>query len=536
MKIVKTLALMAGLSTFFALPAYADGLIDQVNGITFDNKGHPYRFNGLQIDREGKVVKLLSKNDKRPSSPDFYLNGQNKTLIPGFVEAHSHVMALGEQALELDLSDSHSLAEAQEKLKKFADEHPSARWILGSGWNEQIWHSPTMPQASDIDKIVNDRPVWLLRSDGDIGWANSLALEKAQIKPAQNADKSSPIGILTGDFITRMKQAIPPLQPVDRDAAFLKAQKIFLERGITTVTDMGSSVDDWNIMRRMGDMGRLRLRIKSYAQGLEPLLSIAGKYPTALLYNGHLSMSGVTFSIDGNIVSRHAWLKQAYADSNQQGSDNLNDAKLRNLMSRAAMDGFQVAVQASGDAANNQLLNAIDELSESYKGDRRWRMEDASLIDSEDFKRLSKYDLVVSMQPSSYFTDKSVIEQRIGANRLSEIEAWDTLIDHSVPVTFGAIAASPFETMADILDRQDSHPDQKDKKINRESLFAYYTIQPAYASFSEKQVGRLMAGYYADFIFVDRDPLTVDNNALRQTKILETWVGGRQAWSQNSNK
>ncbi|MFT8736452.1 MAG: amidohydrolase family protein [Zymomonas mobilis] len=533
MKIVKTLAFIAGLTAFTALPAYADGLIDQVNGITFDNKGHPYRFNALLIGRDGKVTKLLNKNDKRPASPDFYLNGQNKTLIPGFVDAHSHIMASGEDALQLDLSDTHSLAEAQEKLKQFASDHPTARWILGSGWNEQRWHSATMPQASDIDKIVNDRPVWLLRSDGYIGLANSLALEKAQIKPAQNPDKTASIGIITGEAIDRLKQAIPPLQPIERDAAFLTIQKILLSRGITSATDMGTSVDDWNVMRRMGDLGRLRLRIKSYAQGIEPLLSIAGKYPTSLLYDGHLSMSGVTFTIDGNIVSRHAWLKQAYSDnSSQQGSDTLNDTKLRNLMSRAAMDGFQVAVQASGDAASNQLLNAIDELSQSYKGDRRWRIENASLIDNGDLKRLSQYDLVVSMQPASYFTDKAVIEQRIGANRLPEIEAWDDLLDHSVQVTFGGISASPFETIADILDRQDSL-DKKDKKLNRENVFSYYMIQPAYAAFAEKQIGRLMPGYYADFLFLDRDPLTVDNNALRQTKILESWVGGRQAWSHN---
>ncbi|AEI36956.1 MAG: amidohydrolase [Zymomonas mobilis subsp. pomaceae] len=549
MKIVKTLAFVASISAFYAFPLKADGLIDHINGITLDTKGNLHRFTSLLIGRDGKVVKLLNKNDKKPSDVDFYLNGKDQTLIPGFVDGHTHVMALGERGIALDLSDTESLQQAQDKMRHFAEEHPTARWILGGGWNEEKWHLGRQPQASDIDKAINDRPVWLLRSDGHVGLANSLALDAAHITNQTAAlIKEGHVGyttnhrlsgLLTDQAMTLVARVIPPLQPVDRDAAFTKAQQIFFSRGITTATDMGTSIDDWNVMRRMGDLGHLRLRIRAYADGLDPLLSIAGKYPTLQLYNGRLSMGGVNFSMDGSVASYGAWLKQDYADTvGRHGIDTVNDAKLRNLMSRAAMDGFQVAVHAAGDAANDQLLNAIDELSQSYTGDRRWRVEDATVIDIAEINRYSKYDLVVSMQPANYFSDKTTISTRLGTSRMQNgsVEAWKNLADHDVHLAFGedfpATETTPFMTIADILNRHDDKG-SPEQPLKKEAAFSAYSIDAAYAAFSEKQIGQLMPGYYADFILIDRDPFVVDTESLRHTRILETWVAGQQVWSQD---
>src|SRR5690606_12008259 len=125
---------------------------------------------------------------------------------------------------------------------------------------------------------------------------------------------------------------------------------------------------DWSVMRRMGDMGRLRVRIISYARGIEPLIAIAGTGPTPWLYDGRLRMVGVKLYADGALGSRGAWLKADYADApGQKGLGFLDDAKLKNLMSRAAMDHFQVAIHAIGDAANAQALDAVEELAETYK-------------------------------------------------------------------------------------------------------------------------------------------------------------------------
>src|SRR5690606_29335241 len=151
----------------------------------------------------------------------------------------------------------------------------------------------------------------------------------------------------------------------------------------------------------------------SYAGGIPTLLAVAGTGPTPWLYDGRLRMIGVKLYSDGALGSRGAWLKAPYADApGQKGLQFLDDAKLRNLMSRAAMDGFQTAVPALGDAANAQLLGAIDELAATYKGDRRWRIEHAQIVDPADLPRFAKNGIIASMQPVHQTSDRLMAEAR----------------------------------------------------------------------------------------------------------------------------
>ena len=198
-----------------------------------------------------------------------------------------------------------------------------------------------------------------------------------------------------------IRKVVPQPAPLDRDDAFRKAQEALLSVGITATCDMDTMPDDWNVWRRAGDARALRVRIVSYGHGVETALSIAGTGPTPWLYDNHLRMVGVKLFADGALGSRGAWLKQPYADMpSTRGTSLLDDTRLKNLMSRAAMDNFQVAVHAIGDAANAQVLDAIDELSDTYKGDRRWRIEHAQIVSPADLPRFAQHGIVASMQPT----------------------------------------------------------------------------------------------------------------------------------------
>jgi predicted amidohydrolase YtcJ len=314
-----------------------------------------------------------------------------------------------------------------------------------------------------------------------------------------------------------------------------------LADGITATADMGTSIEDWETMRRLGDGGGLRVRIVSYAHGIDALLATAGPAPTRWLYDGHLRMVGVKLYADGALGSRGAWLKQPYADKpDTRGLQFLDDAKLKNLMTRAAMDGFQVAVHAIGDAANAQVLSAIDDLSAAYgDGDYRWRIEHAQIVDVADLPRFARHGTIASMQPSHATSDHIMAVARLGPNRLGGAYAWKTMLDNHVPLAFGSDYPvedpNPFPGLADAVTREDASGDPPggflpEQKLTITQAMAAFTTGAAFASKAEDKIGSLEPGHYADFILVDRDPFRVDGKALRETRVLETWIGGARVW------
>lgn len=529
-------------------PPNEGGLIDNVNGYTMDGAGRLQRFTAILIDKQGRVAKLLGSGDKRPEWLDFRLDGKGRTLLPGLIDAHGHVMQLGLHAMQLDLSDTRSLEEAKAKLADYAARNPTLHWIIGSGWNQERWGLGRFPTAADIDSVVSDKPVWLERIDGHAGLANSAAIAEAGVTGATavpaggRVEKAGgrPTGLFVDGAMGLVRRVIPPALPIERDAALAKAQDILLRFGITATCDMGTSTEDWLTYRRAADLGRLKLRIVSYALGIEPMLAVAGTGPTPWLYDGRLRMVGVKLFADGALGSRGAWLKAPYADApGERGLQFLDDAQLRNLMSRGAMDNFQVAIHAIGDAANRQVLDAIDEMVDTYKGDRRWRIEHAQIVDPADIPRFGKNGIVASMQPVHETSDRLMAEARLGPGRLTGAYAWRSMLDAGAHLAFGSDypveSPDPFAGLAAAISRQgpDGQPEggwMPEQRLSLPEAFAAFTTGAAYAGFAEDRIGSLQPGHMADFILLDRDIFAASPADIRATQVLETWIGGKRAW------
>jgi hypothetical protein len=539
------------LALLVAAPALADTLVDNVNGYTMRIDGRLHRFDGMVIDDQGRVKQLLTARDRRPQRPRYRVDGRGRTLLPGLIDAHGHIMGLGMKALQLDLSDTRSLEEAQRRIAEYAAANPSPRWIVGRGWNQERWGLGRYPTAAELDSVVGDRPVWLGRVDGHAGWANSAAMREAGITAETQAPEGGriertgrqPSGIFVDAAMALIERAVPAPLPRTLDLALERAQRLLLSNGLTSVADMGTSVEDWMVMRRAGDIGRLNVRILSYASGIEAMLAIAGSAPTPWLYGNRLRLVGVKLYLDGALGSRGAWLKRPYLDApGQRGLPRTSDTVLKNLMSRAAMDGFQVAVHAIGDAANAELLGAIEELAETYKGDRRWRIEHAQVVDPADLPRFARYGIIASMQPVHQASDWRMAEARMGRERLSGSYAWATMLRLDVPLAFGSDfpveSPNPFHGLAVAVSRQD--PDGQppggwfpEQRLTLEQAFDAFTRRAAFGAFAEERIGTLEPGRMADFIFIDRDIFrTSDPREIRETRVIETWLGGTQVWAQ----
>ena len=525
-------------------PALADTLISNVNGIQVGTDGKIQRFRALTIADDGKVRQVIEHPELvRLANITRTVDGGGRTLLPGLIDAHGHVMELGFTALRLDLTGTRSLADLQQRLKAFADANPGYGWIVGRGWNQESWSDKSFPTAADLDAVVIDRPVWLTRVDGHAAVANSAAMRTAGVTSATQAPVGGQIdnGMFVDNAMSLVADKIPKPNDADRDRALAEAQGLMLANGLTAAADMGTSVEDWDAMRRLGEAGRLDVRIIGYSNGLEPIKAITGNAPSTWLYGDRLRMVGVKLYADGALGSRGAWLKRPYADQpDTRGLRFLSDPELMLQAGQAASGGAQVAIHAIGDAANYQVIGTFEQLRTSHPGDRRWRIEHVQVIDPDDIPRLAKAGIIASMQPVHQTSDRLMAETRLDPTRLEGAYAWRTIQRSGALLALGSDfpveSPNPFAGLAAAVSRQDPQGQppggwRSEERVSFGTALAGFTRNAAYAGFAEDRIGGLEAGKWADFILIDRDPTKVDAQALAATQVLETWVAGKKVWT-----
>jgi predicted amidohydrolase YtcJ len=534
-------------AVLLAAPASADTLITNVNGIQVGADGKLQHFGALLIDDNGRVRSVGKTAAPKQFRHDRLIDGKGRTLLPGFVDAHGHVMDLGFAALHLDLTGTSSLADLQQRLREYAAAHPNDRWLIGFGWNQESWPDKKFPTAADLDAVVADRPVLLERVDSHAVLANSAAMRAAGITPSTPA----PVGgnIINGLFVDTARElidkAVPAPTDTQRDEAFEKAQEILLGSGVTGAGSMSTTVDDWNTFRRAGDAGRMQVRLMVYLlddflpAGVDPFATVPK--PTGWLYGGHLRALGVKFFADGALGSRGAWLKRPYADKPDSTGNRLHsDAELRATEDAAAARGFQIATHAIGDAANAQAIANYEWLNGKYGPNRRWRIEHAQIVDCADLPRIGRAHIIASMQPTHQTSDRLMAEKRLDPARLKCAYAWQSMLRTGAKLAFGTDfpveSPNPFPGLSAAISRQDISGQPPGgwypaERLSLEQALSAYTRGAAYAGFAEDRIGSLEPGKWADFVIVDRDPTKVSPQELARTQVLETWVGGKKVFA-----
>jgi predicted amidohydrolase YtcJ len=401
-----------------------------------------------------------------------------------------------------------------------------------------LWTERRFPTAADLDAVVGDRPVWLGRVDGHAGVANSAAMKAAGITAATRSPAGGRIenGLFVDSAMALVEGKIPPPTPAQYDAALAKAQSLMLSVGLTAAADMGTSKEDWAAMNRAGRAGTLKVRVLSYAGGIE---AIPDK-PSWWLFDDRLSAVGVKLYADGALGSRGAWLKRPYADKpGTRGLRFLTNAELYKQADTAAARGNQVAIHAIGDAANEQVISVFERLTKTWGPRRRWRIEHVQVVDPADIPRIAKAGIIASMQPTHQTSDDNMAGARLGEARLAGAYAWRTIERSGARLAFGSDfpveSPNPFPGLAAAVSRADPQglpPGgwRPHEKVSFETALTGFTRGAAYAGFADSRIGALEPGKWADFILVDRDPTKVDAQSLARTQVFETWIAGRKVW------
>ena len=545
-KIYKKLCLGVAL-VIGATPVYADTLlIKNVNGYTLDESGELVTFKALAVD-DGKISGL---NPDTTVQYDRTVDGSGKTLLPGMIDAHGHLLGLGSNLLEVDLRDTDSVQQAVSKVAEYALANSAGEWITGRGWNQELWSDRAYPRASDLDSKIDDRPVWLTRVDGHAGWANSRALKIAGIDKNTQSPKGgqivkdaqgNPTGVLIDNAMGLLEKHIPATGSKQLSAQLDAAGEHLLANGVTAMHDAGipHSVYDFYLRRAVEST----LPVRIYA-----MISATDSQLTTMLDNGpirdaadYLFINSVKAYGDGALGSRGAALLKPYSDApHQKGLMVTQPEDFPDLFNQVITAGFQLNFHAIGDRANRLALDQFEATFDEHGGQSlRNRIEHAQVVAPSDLARFSSLQILPSMQPTHATSDKNMAEDRIGKARMEGAYAWQTLLKSGIAVPLGSDfpveLANPFYGIHAAVTRQDRDNNPVKGWYAHEALsikqaFKGFTLDAAYAAHMEDSLGTLTPGKWADFIIVDQDIFSVEPEALWKTSVEQTWVAGEKVF------
>ena len=541
---LKTLALALLLAT----PALADTAYVNANGYTLGDDGTLRRFATLVVDNAGKVKATLPAGASAPRGKKVDLKG--RTLLPGLIDAHGHVMSLGERALAVDLSETISLAAAQAAVKA----NPGARssgsaWIRGGGWNQERWGLGRFPTAAELDSVTGNRPAILRRVDGHAVWVNSAAIKLAGITAAtpdpaggriERDAAGNPNGVLVDAAMKLVAAVVPPLSPAENDAALVKSLAIMASTGLTGAHDAGIDRPTWDRYRRFAARGKLTARLYAMAYGPDNRDAIAPDGPIGWRDGDRLAMMAMKLQADGALGSRGAWMVDDYSDApGNKGLPFFDEGNLRRIILAASAKGFQANVHAIGDAANGAVLSAFAAIPVNQRSALRHRDEHAQILNTGDLPRFARLGIIASIQPTHATSDKGMAEARVGEARLAGGYAWKSLIDSGARIAAGSDfpvePPNPFYGLHAAVTRQsrDGQPLQGWRMAEAMTLtqaFAAFTTGAAWAGHAEGKVGTLTPGKWADFIIIEQDPFTIAPGDLWKVTIDETWLAGQRVF------
>lgn len=530
----------------------AEILIENINGYTLDSTGKLVRFQAMLI-ADGKVVATGSGAEltARASKVMSVVDGGNRTLLPGLIDAHGHVMGLGTNILQANLVGTPTLEAALNAVKSYAQANPSSKWVLGRGWNQVIWNLGRFPTAKELDSVISDRPALLERVDGHATWANSAAMKLAGIDkntedPVGGHIERDADGNATGVFIDNASSLLYSKVPQPTKQELSKALDGALEEmaivGLTGVGDAGIDRGTYMLFKRYADEGKLTARLYAMIGGTgADFDAISTDGPLIAYGNDFLTVRSVKLYADGALGSRGAALHAPYAD--QPGNSGLlfhTPEALTAMIAKAVAKGYQVNVHAIGDKANTEVLDGFAAVYRQQGGQNlRHRIEHAQVLTLSDIPRFVPLNLIASMQPTHATSDMNMAEDRVGAERLRGAYAWRSFLKQGTRLAGGSDfpveSANPFFGLHAAVTRQDHNGKplggwQPEQALNITEALRAFTLDAAYAAHAEKTQGTLEPGKWADFILVDRDIFTVAPEKIWSTQVLETWVGGKRVY------
>lgn len=489
---------------------------------------------------------------------------KGKTMTPGFIEGHGHIMGVGYNELELDLAQIKSFDELIEKVEQAVLKAAPGEWILGRGWHQDKWEvKPDMmvkgfPVHQKLSEISPDNPVFLRHASGHAGFANAKAMELAGVnqlaieKYAKEEGEGgevirdqmgNPTGLFNERAMYLIDKHIPDNTPESDQQALDLAIKACLKNGITSFQDAGATRERIDLFHKFKNEGKLGVRLYVMITGMDRDLVYEWfrKGPEIDSVAGLLTIRSIKLNCDGALGSRGAWLLQPYTDRPDfSGMATLSMDTVMKTSVEALAHGFQVCSHAIGDRANREILDRYEisfRENVDKAADHRFRIEHAQHIDPIDIQRFGKLGVIAAMQAIHMSSDRPWAIERLGEKRIKEgAYMWRSLLDSGTKIVNGTDAPveplNPIPSFYASITRKtlQGKPEggyEPEQKMTRQQALRSYTLDAAYGAFEEKLKGSIEAGKLADFTVFSHDIMKIPEDQILGTEILMTIIGGK---------
>lgn len=500
----------------------------------------------------GRIAALLSPREATSAQQrrTEVIDLKGAHVFPGWIDAHLHLAGLGAALEQVDCTGLQSWQACIDRAAERARQTEGGRWILGRGWDQNLWKERAFPDRRELDRRVPNHPVLLRRIDGHAAIANSRALEIAGLSETSpdppggrlvHRPDGSLSGVLVDTAVELVERHIPAADAATIRRRLLRAARHLASLGLTQVHDAGTTASELEVLLALEAEGRLPLRVWVLLDGSDPTL-LQRWFSRGPLRDPErlVRIGGVKLYADGALGSRGALLGMEYADDpGNFGLAVTPQDELRRVIHDAERAGFQVAVHAIGDEAVHRVLDLFEELGPDRCRRLRHRIEHSQVVRPADVFRYARLGVIASVQPTHCISDMAWAPQRLGRDRIAWAYRWRSLLDAGVRLAGGSDApvedADPRRGLfaARTRQREDGTPPEgwnpAERLDSRESLLMF-TEWAAEAAFAESFCGRIAPGMAADLTIVDRDLLTSPAKDVLSLRVLRTVVAGRDTW------
>ena len=506
------------------------------------------------LARDGKVV-AVGELDEITKRPDVALAHRvdlgGATAVPGLQDAHGHLESYAESLESLDLRGCTSYEQLIERVRVQAKLQAPGTWIVGRGWDQNLWEGAQFPHHLLLSTQVPKNPVYLTRVDGHAALVNRAALAlckldlvldpgpKIQGGRVLTDEEHRATGVLLDSAMQLVSSSIPLADHDTRLRRMLHAQARLLAFGLTAVHDMGTTPATLALLEEMRANGKLELRVVAYLWGNGVLDEKALEgLPLAPDPRDLLCVPGVKLMADGALGSRGAALLEDYKDApGERGYLILTEDELASRLSAIVKHGLQPAVHAIGDRANRLVLDMYEKLEIALPGTRelRPRIEHAQVIAPKDWPRFPALGVIPSMQPVHATSDMGWVLDRLGPERTRGAYAWRALAPELGRLAFGSDfpveSPDPLQGLFAARTRQDesgvpANGFMPEQRLDGAAALVGFTSGAAYACKQEDRRGRLQAGYACDMTVISVDPVACEPAELLKARVRMTVING----------